>query len=93
MEFGADQQYRKTDTWLFNYLMIYFQYVLVPTRRATGEAVQLMLCHALGEAGAPYIIGVMAGTIENNLVGEPSKNPSKVLKLAMYLFPTFIWRV
>lgn len=54
--------------------------MLVPTRRASGEAVQLMLCHALGEAGAPYIIGVMAGTIENNLVGEPSHNPSQVFK-------------
>uniref|UniRef100_A0A8C7HYZ4 SPNS lysolipid transporter 3, sphingosine-1-phosphate (putative) n=1 Tax=Oncorhynchus kisutch TaxID=8019 RepID=A0A8C7HYZ4_ONCKI len=30
-------------------------YVVVPTRRATAEALQIMVCHLLGDAGSPYL--------------------------------------
>uniref|UniRef100_A0A8C1TIF6 Spinster homolog 3 (Drosophila) n=1 Tax=Cyprinus carpio TaxID=7962 RepID=A0A8C1TIF6_CYPCA len=33
-------------------------YVVVPTRRATAEALQIMVCHLLGDAGSPYLIGI-----------------------------------
>ncbi|KAG7249276.1 hypothetical protein CRUP_010148, partial [Coryphaenoides rupestris] len=33
-------------------------YVVVPTRRATAIALQIMVCHLLGDAASPYIIGV-----------------------------------
>ena len=36
-----------------------------------------MLCHGFGEAGAPYIIGVMAGALYDNMEGKLSTNPSK----------------
>ncbi|KAJ7997338.1 hypothetical protein DPEC_G00227950 [Dallia pectoralis] len=32
-------------------------YVVVPTRRATAEALQIMVIHLLGDAGSPYLIG------------------------------------
>uniref|UniRef100_A0A3P9LGW4 Protein spinster homolog 1 n=1 Tax=Oryzias latipes TaxID=8090 RepID=A0A3P9LGW4_ORYLA len=35
-------------------------YVVVPTRRATAEAVQIVLSHLLGDAGSPYLIGVVS---------------------------------
>lgn len=35
-------------------------YVITPARRATAEAIHLMMTHALGEAGAPYLVGVLA---------------------------------
>ncbi|KAL2076781.1 hypothetical protein ACEWY4_027622 [Coilia grayii] len=34
-------------------------YVVVPTRRSTAEAFQIVLSHLLGDAGSPYLIGVV----------------------------------
>lgn len=36
------------------------QYVVIPTRRSTAEAVQILISHALGDAGSPYLIGVVS---------------------------------
>lgn len=35
------------------------QYVVVPTRRSTAEALQIVFSHLLGDAGSPYLIGVV----------------------------------
>uniref|UniRef100_A0A3B4XJD4 Protein spinster homolog 1 n=1 Tax=Seriola lalandi dorsalis TaxID=1841481 RepID=A0A3B4XJD4_SERLL len=34
-------------------------YVVVPTRRSTAEALQIVISHLLGDAGSPYMIGVV----------------------------------
>lgn len=36
------------------------QYVVIPTRRSTAEAFQILFAHALGDAGSPYLIGVVS---------------------------------
>lgn len=38
-------------------------YVVIPTRRATAEALQIVLSHLLGDAGSPYLIGVISDGI------------------------------
>ena len=43
---------------------MFFRYVITPARRATAEAIHLMLTHALGEAGAPYLVGVLADSLK-----------------------------
>ncbi|XP_076269936.1 lysolipid transporter protein spinster isoform X2 [Rhynchophorus ferrugineus] len=35
-------------------------YVIVPIRRSTAEGFQLLVSHALGDAGSPYLIGVLS---------------------------------
>jgi hypothetical protein len=35
-------------------------YVVIPTRRSTAEAFQILVSHALGDAGSPYVIGVVS---------------------------------
>ncbi|XP_059481029.1 protein spinster isoform X2 [Neocloeon triangulifer] len=35
-------------------------YVVVPTRRSTAEAFQILLSHALGDAGSPYLVGLLS---------------------------------
>lgn len=37
----------------------FFQYVVIPTRRSTAEAFQIVLSHLLGDAVSPYLIGVV----------------------------------
>ena len=34
-------------------------YVVSPTRRGTAEALQILVSHALGDAGSPFLIGVV----------------------------------
>lgn len=38
-------------------------YVVVPTRRSTAEAFQIVLSHLLGDAGSPYLIGVVSDSV------------------------------
>ena len=35
-------------------------YVVSPTRRGTAEALQILVSHALGDAGSPFLIGVVS---------------------------------
>lgn len=35
-------------------------YVVIPTRRSTAEAFQIVLSHLLGDAGSPYLIGLVS---------------------------------
>jgi hypothetical protein len=38
----------------------FLSYVIIPTRRSSAEAIHLMATHALGEAGSPYLTGLLA---------------------------------
>lgn len=46
----------------------FLQYVVIPTRRSTAEAFQILIAHALGDAGSPYLIGVVSKRKITNLV-------------------------
>ncbi|EFX72629.1 hypothetical protein DAPPUDRAFT_325973 [Daphnia pulex] len=35
-------------------------YTIVPTRRSSAKAIQILLNHVLGDAGSPYIIGLLS---------------------------------
>lgn len=35
-------------------------YIVIPTRRSSAEAFQILFSHALGDAGSPYLIGIVA---------------------------------
>ncbi|XP_020648477.3 protein spinster homolog 1 [Pogona vitticeps] len=39
-------------------------YVVIPTRRSTAEAFQILLSHLLGDAGSPYLIGLISDRIQ-----------------------------
>ncbi|KAG9342884.1 hypothetical protein JZ751_015100 [Albula glossodonta] len=41
-------------------------YVVVPTRRSTAEAFQIVVSHLLGDAGSPYLIGVVSDSIRRS---------------------------
>ncbi|XP_053121587.1 protein spinster homolog 1 [Hemicordylus capensis] len=41
-------------------------YVVIPTRRSTAEAVQILLSHLLGDAGSPYLIGLISDRIQRD---------------------------
>merc|ERR1712042_141756 len=35
-------------------------YIVIPTRRSTAEAFQILVSHLFGDAGSPYLIGLVA---------------------------------
>ncbi|XP_044303789.1 protein spinster homolog 1 isoform X2 [Varanus komodoensis] len=41
-------------------------YVVIPTRRSTAEAFQILLSHLLGDAGSPYLIGLISDRIQRD---------------------------
>jgi hypothetical protein len=47
----------------YNYekwLLFVLQYVVIPIRRSTAEAFQILISHAFGDAGSPYLVGVVS---------------------------------
>lgn len=50
-------------------------YTVIPTRRSAAESVQILMSHLLGDAGSPYLIGVVADVLSKNYEGNP-KSPS-----------------
>ncbi|KAM8899177.1 protein spinster homolog 3 isoform 2-T2 [Spinachia spinachia] len=47
-------------------------YVVIPTRRSTAEALQISVCHLLGDAGSPYLVGVISDALRRTKPGNPS---------------------
>lgn len=41
-------------------------YVVIPTRRSTAEALQISVCHLLGDAGSPYLVGAISDAIRRS---------------------------
>ncbi|XP_033748857.1 protein spinster homolog 1-like isoform X2 [Pecten maximus] len=64
-------------------------YVVIPTRRALASAGQIFLCHALGDAGSPYIIGLVSDALAKGY-SLPATSPSvqfATLQMALYVTP------
>ncbi|XP_014204666.1 protein spinster isoform X2 [Copidosoma floridanum] len=40
-------------------------YVVIPTRRSTAEAFQILFAHAFGDASSPYLIGIISDALKN----------------------------
>ncbi|XP_077295827.1 lysolipid transporter protein spinster isoform X2 [Arctopsyche grandis] len=39
-------------------------YVVIPTRRSTAEAFQILISHMFGDAGSPYLVGVISEALK-----------------------------
>ena len=44
--------------------------MVVPTRRGTAEALQILFSHLFGDAGSPYLIGMVSDSLKQNSVTE-----------------------
>ncbi|KAL5015714.1 hypothetical protein ScPMuIL_005303 [Solemya velum] len=66
-------------------------YVVIPTRRSTAESVQILMSHALGDAGSPYLIGVISDSLAKTKY--PHNDPQSAfvqfntLQTALYMTP------
>lgn len=44
---------------------------MIPTRRSTAEAFQILISHTFGDAGSPYLVGVISDAIKVGLRTVP----------------------
>lgn len=63
-------------------------YVIIPTRRSTAEALQILLSHALGDAGSPYLIGVVADSLAPHFRGDRNSPSVQFVTLQYSLYLT-----
>ncbi|XP_050410079.1 protein spinster homolog 1 [Patella vulgata] len=63
-------------------------YVVIPTRRSTAEAFQILLSHAFGDAGSPYLIGLIADAISAKHGSTSKSTPVQYKSLQYSLFTT-----
>ncbi|PWA22910.1 hypothetical protein CCH79_00002200 [Gambusia affinis] len=59
-------------------------YVVIPTRRATAEALQITVGHLLGDAGSPYLLGVISDAIRSS---NPDTSDFRSLMYSLLLCP------
>ena len=53
----------------------------MPTRRSTAEAFQILISHAFGDAGSPYLVGLISESLKPLLrTEEYNKNFGKVIE-------------
>ncbi|XP_030379062.1 protein spinster isoform X3 [Scaptodrosophila lebanonensis] len=57
-------------------------YVVVPNRRSTAEAFQILISHAFGDAGSPYLVGAISEAIKKQLVGN-AREDNRLVSLAL----------
>nr|CAD7569709.1 unnamed protein product [Timema californicum] len=61
-------------------------YVVVPPRRSTAQAFQILVSHAFGDAGSPYLVGVVS-TIKahyaDSVIATSSLNSTSVIAAAL----------
>ncbi|ESN93752.1 hypothetical protein HELRODRAFT_88291 [Helobdella robusta] len=60
-------------------------YTVIPTRRSAAEAFQILLSHALGDAGSPYIVGLISDSIESGYEHPDPIVQYFSLQYAMYM--------
>ena len=61
----------------------HFSYVVTPARRSSAEAIHLMLTHALGEAGAPFVVGFLIDAMEKQVLNRSLLIPTKSYIISM----------
>ncbi|XP_032306168.1 protein spinster isoform X3 [Drosophila ananassae] len=85
MVFAALVMPQRSETWCYFFVFVaqvalnlcwsivadILLYVVVPTRRSTAEAFQILISHALGDAGSPYLVGAMSEAIMKHLQKNP----------------------
>ncbi|XP_076755283.1 lysolipid transporter protein spinster isoform X3 [Xylocopa sonorina] len=45
-------------------------YVVIPTRRSTAEAFQILIAHAFGDAGSPFLIGLLSEALKTVILPD-----------------------
>ncbi|XP_061716077.1 protein spinster isoform X2 [Cydia pomonella] len=65
-------------------------YVVVPPRRSTAEAFQILISHMFGDAGSPYLVGVISESLKKSLGTMPQESPSNSVQFRALQYALFV---
>ncbi|KAI8436759.1 hypothetical protein MSG28_010228 [Choristoneura fumiferana] len=65
-------------------------YVVIPPRRSTAEAFQILISHMLGDAGSPYLVGVISESLKRSLGTAPLDAPSQSVQFRALQYALFV---
>ncbi|CAH2096254.1 unnamed protein product [Euphydryas editha] len=65
-------------------------YVVIPPRRSTAEAFQILISHMFGDAGSPYLVGVISENLKRSLSSVPVENPTKYVQFRALQYALFV---
>lgn len=65
-------------------------YVVVPPRRSTAEAFQILISHMFGDAGSPYLIGVISETLKRSLSPKSEDVVTSYVKFKSLQYALFV---
>ncbi|KAJ8731388.1 hypothetical protein PYW07_004552 [Mythimna separata] len=64
-------------------------YVVIPPRRSTAEAFQILISHMFGDAGSPYLIGVISEALKISL-SPVDDQPTPLVKFKSLQYALFV---
>ncbi|XP_053609288.1 protein spinster isoform X2 [Plodia interpunctella] len=65
-------------------------YVVIPPRRSTAEAFQILISHMFGDAGSPYLVGVISESLKRSLSPDPAEEPSQTVQFRSLQYALFV---
>ncbi|CAK1580216.1 unnamed protein product [Parnassius mnemosyne] len=65
-------------------------YVVIPPRRSTAEAFQILISHMLGDAGSPYLVGVISESLKKSLGSGHMETPSQSVQFRALQYALFV---
>ncbi|XP_045536758.1 protein spinster isoform X1 [Papilio machaon] len=65
-------------------------YIVIPPRRSTAEAFQILISHMLGDAGSPYLIGVISESLKRSLGSGDMESPSMSVQFRALQYALFL---
>ncbi|XP_013164766.1 PREDICTED: protein spinster isoform X2 [Papilio xuthus] len=65
-------------------------YIVIPPRRSTAEAFQILISHMLGDAGSPYLIGVISESLKRSLGSGDMESPSMSVQFRALQYALFV---
>ncbi|XP_039752934.1 protein spinster isoform X2 [Pararge aegeria] len=63
-------------------------YVVIPPRRSTAEAFQILISHMFGDAGSPYLVGVISESLKR--ASSPTESPSLRVQFRSLQYALFV---
>ncbi|KAH9644838.1 hypothetical protein HF086_007926 [Spodoptera exigua] len=65
-------------------------YVVIPPRRSTAEAFQILISHMFGDAGSPYLVGVISESLKKSLSPVHDEAPTPLVEFKALQYALFV---
>uniref|UniRef100_A0A2A4JZG3 Major facilitator superfamily (MFS) profile domain-containing protein n=1 Tax=Heliothis virescens TaxID=7102 RepID=A0A2A4JZG3_HELVI len=65
-------------------------YVVIPPRRSTAEAFQILISHMFGDAGSPYLVGLISESLKISLSPKHTDVPSQLVQFKSLQYALFV---